>query len=144
MQLELTRSDLPGMDACTVRLIGQGDSINGSISPVDVAAVCVAALQDPAASGVTFEIVDEWAKALEGNPDGKPEGTPSDDTEPVSAAAVNASNLVAGSGGDEFPLSFDAQLRNLFVGLVPDGVPDAEAADTTGRLAAATLDDGAV
>ncbi len=41
---------------------GQGDTINGSISPVDVAAICVAALRDPNAAGVTFEVVDEWAK----------------------------------------------------------------------------------
>lgn len=42
---------------------GQGDTLNGSICPADVAAICVAALQDPAADGVTFEVIDEWAKA---------------------------------------------------------------------------------
>jgi len=44
---------------------GQGDTISGSICPVDVAAICVAALRNPATSGVTFEVVDEWGKAPE-------------------------------------------------------------------------------
>lgn len=35
---------------------GQGDTISGSICPVDVAAICVAALRNPATSGVTFEV----------------------------------------------------------------------------------------
>lgn len=45
---------------------GQGDTLNGSISPVDVATVCVAALRDPKADGITFEVIDAWAKAPEG------------------------------------------------------------------------------
>lgn len=42
---------------------GQGDTLSGSISPVDVATVCIGALRDPDADGVTFEVIDEWAKA---------------------------------------------------------------------------------
>lgn len=42
---------------------GQGDTLNGSISPADIAVICAAALRDPAAEGVTFEVIDEWAKA---------------------------------------------------------------------------------
>ncbi len=36
--------------------IGQGDNINGSISPLDVAAICVSALRNPTTVGVTFEV----------------------------------------------------------------------------------------
>ncbi len=44
-------------DGASVKLkAAQGDTINGSIDPVDVAAICVAALRDHAAIGVTFEV----------------------------------------------------------------------------------------
>ena len=36
--------------------IDQGDKINGSISPRDVAAICVSALRNPITVGVTFEV----------------------------------------------------------------------------------------
>lgn len=41
---------------------GQGDNISGSICPVEVAAICVAAVREASLEGVTFEVVDEWAK----------------------------------------------------------------------------------
>ena len=50
---------------------GQGDTLSGSISPVDVATVCVGALRDPDADGVTFEVIDEWAKAPDEQPAGR-------------------------------------------------------------------------
>ena len=38
---------------------GQGDTISGSISRADVAAVCVAALQSEAAQRVTLELISK-------------------------------------------------------------------------------------
>lgn len=63
---------------------GQGDNINGSISPADVAAICVAAVKEPSLAGVTFEVVDEWAKMPEDGPEGafkSPEEVEEDEAE---------------------------------------------------------------
>ena len=54
-----------------LRCAGQGDTLSGSISPVDVATICIGALHDPDADGVTFEVIDEWAKAPDEQPAGR-------------------------------------------------------------------------
>ena len=40
-------------------IAGQGDTISGSVSRADVAAVCVAALQSEAAQRVTLELISK-------------------------------------------------------------------------------------
>lgn len=98
--------DKPAGAAAKLRA-GQGDTLNGSISPVDVAAICAAALRNPAADGVTFEVVDEWAKA----PDEK--AAPTD-------AAADDDAAVGGSGGSGPTQSIQQQVETLFQGLVRD------------------------
>lgn len=43
-------------------LVAQGDTMSGKVSRADVAAVCVAALTDPAAKNVTLELVSKPAE----------------------------------------------------------------------------------
>jgi uncharacterized protein YbjT (DUF2867 family) len=107
---------------------GQGDTLNGSISPVDVAEICVAALRDPNATGVTFEVIDEWAKAPEEKVAEDKEAEGAVEYPSVQAASDDGASAAAGSGGASGQpgrnsrQSVQQQLPALFRGLLPDSV----------------------
>ena len=46
-------------------IAAQGDTQSGSVARADVAAVCVAALSDPAAKGVTMELVSSKEEGVD-------------------------------------------------------------------------------
>ena len=55
-QAQPTHPRIPPPLSAALLAAGQGDKSSGSVSRADVAAVCVAALTDPAARNVTLEL----------------------------------------------------------------------------------------